>query len=64
VSRIPGMELIAEDQVGVYHCVQRAVRWAFLCGQDAVTGKNFEHRKAWIRQRLEYLNGLARFQEG
>ena len=26
-------------------------------GQDAVTGQNFAHRKAWIQQRLEFLAG-------
>ena len=42
---------------GIYHCVQRAVRRAFLSGQDTLTDKNFEHRKAWIQQRLEFLAG-------
>ena len=55
MSRIPRQELIAEEEVGIYHCVQRAVRRAFLCGQDAVTGKNFDYRKTWIQQRLEFL---------
>ena len=34
-----------------------AVRRAWLCGQDPLTGKNFNHRKVWIRQRLEFLAG-------
>ena len=46
MSRMPRRELIEEPVVGIYHCVQRAVRRAFLCGQDAVTGRNFDHRKA------------------
>ena len=57
MSRLPRRELIDEPEVGIYHCVQRAVRQAFLCGQDAVTGQNFDHRKAWIQQRLEVLAG-------
>ncbi len=52
MSRLPRRDLIEEPEVGIYHCVQRAVRRAFLCGQDAVTGQNFDHRKAWIQQRL------------
>jgi hypothetical protein len=51
-------EIVAEGEVGVYHCVARCVRRAFLCGFDAVSGKSFEHRKGWIRQRLEELAGI------
>jgi len=51
-------EIVREDEVGVYHCVARCVRRAFLCGQDALTGKSFEHRKGWIRRRLEELAGI------
>lgn len=46
-------EIVHEDEVGVYHCVARCVRRAFLCGDDPLTQQNFDHRKTWIRQRLE-----------
>jgi hypothetical protein len=55
MARIPRQELIDEANVGTYHCVQRCVRRAFLCGLDAVTGQNYDHRKLWIRLRLEFL---------
>ena len=55
MARIPRQLIIDEDVVGTYHCVQRCVRRAFLCGDDAVTGKNYDHRKEWIRRRLEFL---------
>src|SRR5487761_2061610 len=53
----PRRAIVATAEVGVYHCVARCVRRAFLCGKDAVTGRSFEHRKEWIRKRLEKLAG-------
>jgi hypothetical protein len=37
--------------------VNRCVRRAFLCGQDPVSGRNFDHRKGHIQRRLEFLAG-------
>ena len=55
MARVPRKVLIDESQVGVYHCIQRAVRRAFLCGFDSSTGNNYDHRKGWIRRRMEKL---------
>ena len=51
-------EIVVADQVGVYHCIQRVVRSAFLCGVDPRSGNSYDHRRAWIRDRLEDLAGL------
>ena len=39
----------------VVHTFSRCVRRAFLCGRDAITGKNYEHRREWIREQIEFL---------
>jgi len=51
-------ELAVEDEVAVYHCIQSDVRRALLCGVDPLSNQSFDHRKDWIRDRLEALAGL------
>ena len=58
MARTPRKLVVDADNVGAYHCIQRCVRRAFLCGTDAETGKSFEHRREWIQRRLELLAGV------
>lgn len=48
----PRAQLVPPGEPGFYHCISRCVRRAFLCGDDALTGRNFDHRKDWIRDRI------------
>ncbi len=51
-------DIVNEDQVGVYHCIARCVRRAFLCGVDPYTGRDYNHRKQWVLDRLRQLAGV------
>jgi hypothetical protein len=51
-------QIVVEDTVGVYHCIARCVRRAFLCGVDPYTGRDYSHRKEWILDRMRELAGL------
>ena len=50
-------DLVPEGVEGVYHCISRCVRRAFLCGADPYSGKSFDHRKEWVQDRLRTLAG-------
>ena len=52
---LPRSQYVQDGQEGVYHCFNRCVRRAFLCGTDPLTGRNFSHRKEWIVERLHFL---------
>ncbi|MCA9169613.1 MAG: hypothetical protein KDB23_18195 [Planctomycetales bacterium] len=57
-------EVVALDEVGVFHCWNRCVRRAFLCGVDPITGNNFDYRREWIRCGEETLASLFAIEVG
>lgn len=57
MSRLARAELFHPAEVAVVHCLNRCVRRCFLCGDDPLTGRNFDHRKQWLELRLAFLAG-------
>ena len=58
MPRVNRTEICATDEIQVFHLINRCVRRTFLCGEDVNTGKDYSHRKEWIRSRLEELAGI------
>ncbi|MCU7919141.1 MAG: transposase [Candidatus Thiodiazotropha sp. (ex Epidulcina cf. delphinae)] len=54
----PRKALISLEATPYYHCVSRCVRRAWLCGEDPLTGRSFEHRRQWIQDKLFELVGI------
>ena len=52
---LPRSTYVREGEIAVYHCFNRCVRRARLCGFDPVTGRDFSHRKTWVVDRLRFL---------
>jgi len=57
MARLARGELFHPLEIAVMHCINRCVRRCFLCGEDPATGRNYEHRKVWLEERLKFLAG-------
>ncbi len=54
----PRNQLICIEETPYYHVTSRCVRRTFLCGFDAQSGHNYEHRRLWIEERIRILSSL------
>ena len=51
-------KIVNIENTKYYHCVSRCVRRAFLCGEDSVTGKNYNHRREILEKSLYKLSRI------
>ncbi len=54
----PREALISLEETPYYHITSRCVRQAFLCGKDSYSGKDYEHRRQWVVDRIRLLSSL------
>ncbi|WP_448547730.1 transposase [Thalassotalea fusca] len=52
----PREQQISLSDTPYYHVCSRVVRKAFLCGVDESSGVNYEHRRAWVEERIHQLS--------
>jgi len=57
MARLARGDVFDPLEVSVLHCIHRCVRRCFLCGHDAISGNNYDHRKRWLERRLRLLAG-------
>ncbi len=58
MARSARQNSVDPNQIQIVHIWNRCVRRAYLCGIDPLTGKDFEHRRQWARERLEHLASI------
>ena len=51
----PRSQLIDPEFPLYYHLISRCVRRSWLCGRDRRTGKDYNHRKSWLKERMLHL---------
>ncbi|MDT3297456.1 transposase [Shewanella sp. SP2S2-6] len=51
-------QLIDANTTPLYHVINRCVRRAFLCGEDKLTGRSYEHRRGWIVDKIKALSAI------
>ncbi|BCV41215.1 hypothetical protein AYI73_20295 [Shewanella algae] len=54
----PRRTQISLEDTPYYHCCSRVVERAFLCGDDAYSGKNYDHRRGWVESLLFELEAV------
>ncbi|MBS0265987.1 MAG: hypothetical protein JSS02_28910 [Planctomycetes bacterium] len=52
MARLSRREVYAPHEIAIVHVINRVNQGCFLLGTDPFTGKNLDHRKAWMEDQL------------
>lgn len=55
MPRIRRAEVFNPSEIAIVHVINRTSRRCFLMGTDRESGKNFDHRKVWMEDKLKSL---------
>ena len=58
MPRVNRREIFSETDIQAFHVISRCVRRNHLCGHDRRSGRDYSHRREWIRSRVEELAGI------
>ena len=50
--------LIDLSATSYYHVINRCIKRSYLCGEDKYSGKNYEHRRQWLIDRIKRLSTI------
>lgn len=55
MARLAREDLFSPEEIAIVHVMNRTVRRCLLMGEDPLTKKNYDYRKAWLEQRIEQM---------
>ena len=55
MARLARAEIFDPAEIAAVHLIGKTVRSCFLMGVDERSGKNFDHRKRWLEEKLKHL---------
>lgn len=55
MARATRRDVFSPDEIAILHVMNRTTRRCFLFGDDPLTGRNYDHRKVWFEERLQFL---------
>ena len=59
MARLARAEIFDPAEIVAVHLIGKKVRSCYLMGVDERSGKNFDHRKRWLDEKLKHLQPIS-----